>query len=481
MAGARVQAVSNSSTNSNSLAVTFAAAGAGNLLVAAVCVSEVLTPFDHDINTPAGWTAISLADINNTTKVRGRMFFMVAAGGETSVTFTQGLSLTTDMAAYVMEFSGTATTSPEDQAAETTGTTSPSVTGTMGSPVAGAIGVGYIAIVNTNTLNTPAGGYTLEGTVVSGNATAAQAVKLAMLYDVSSPSTASGVNQGGTARPYVGQIVSFKPSAGTTFNQTLAVTSTMTAAMVRSPGKILAVAATFTAAMVRKTNKALAVAATFTAALLKSVGKNLTVSGTWTAALTTSKAVGQALAVGVTFTASMIRRTGKGLAATGVWAVALVKRAGKTLAVAGTWTVTVVRQTAKALAVAVTLTAAMLRSTGKALAVGVTFTAAMLRRAGKTLAASGSWTVGMTKRVGKILAAAGSWVANLVAASTVKPIQTLVALFDRMWTAVFLRDRQLTQVTDVAQTSVGVSERAMTTVYLSDRAVQPNTATDEEV
>lgn len=208
MAIARVQAASNNSTGTGTVAVTIAAAGAGNLLVGAASVNEVAG--DKDINTPAGWTPINLADINATTKVRGRMFYKVAAGGETSATFASA-SGTSDMAAWIIEFSGTATSSVEDTAKqnENTGAVSPATTGAIGTPAAGAVGVAFIAIVNNNNLTTPTNGYTLEGTAVSLNATAANTTRIALLYHLTPGATDTGLTQSGTARSFVGQIATF--------------------------------------------------------------------------------------------------------------------------------------------------------------------------------------------------------------------------------------------------------------------------------
>lgn len=479
MAVARVQAVGNTSTGTGTVTVTITAATAGNLLVGVGVVNEVAGG-DKDINTPTGFTAITPADINATTKLRGRMWYKVAAGGETAIAFTSA-SGTSDMAAYVIELSGTAASSPEDQTNEATGSTSPTTTGSI-TPAAGAVGVAFTAINNNNNLTTPQNSYTLETTVLSGNATAAQAIRLGLLYNLSPGAAATGVTQSGTARTYIAQIASFKAAAGTTFNQTLAVSGgTWTAAMVRSPGKVLAVASTMTAAMVKSVNKPLAVAATFTAVLLKSVGKPLAVTGSWVAALV--KRANKPLSVTVTFTAAMVRSAGKVLGVTATYTVAFVRGVGKGLSTGASWGIALVKRVNKTLAVSGTWTAAMsgIKAVQQALNVTVTFTASMVRRTNKTLAAAGTWTAAMTKRVGKTLAASGSWVANLIAISTVKPIQALVALFDRMWTAVFLRDRQTAQITDMAQTQTTVSHRAMTTVQLSDRAVQPNTATNEEV
>jgi hypothetical protein len=362
---ARVQAASNNSTGTGTVAVTIAAATAGNLLVGCASVNEVAG--DKDINTPTGFTAITPADINSTTKVRGRMWYKVAAGGETSVTFASA-SGTSDMAAWVIEFSGTAAASPEDQTNENTGSTSPATTGALATPVAGAVGVAFIAIVNNNTL---------EGTAVSGNATAANTTRIALLYNLAPGATNTGLTQSGTARPYVGQIASFKPASGTTFNQTLAVTSTMTAAMTRQTGKVLALGATMTAAIVRKTNKVLAVASTFTAAIVKRANKSLAVTTTFTAAVVRS--AGKNLAVVATFTAAMTRTVGKTLAVGTAWAVSMVRRTNKTLAATGTWTV------------AISAGKAFLRT----LAVTVTFGVSVGRTIGKKLAAVGSWVAGL--------------------------------------------------------------------------------------
>lgn len=216
MAIARVQAASNNSTGTGTVSVTISAATANNLLVGVASVNE--TAADKDINTPAGWTAVSLADINATTKVRGRMFFKVAAGGETSAAFASA-SGTSDMAAWIIEFSGTATASPEDLANENTGTTSPSTTGAIGSPTAGAVGVAFVAINNDNNLTTPTNSYTLEGTAASTNATATARTRIGLLYNLSPGATDTGLTQGGTARSFVGQLVTFKPAGGGTAHQ----------------------------------------------------------------------------------------------------------------------------------------------------------------------------------------------------------------------------------------------------------------------
>lgn len=210
---ARVQAASNNSTGTGTVAVAISSAGAGNLLVAVGSVNEV-SGGDVDINTPSGFTPVSIADTNNTTKVRGRMFYKVAAGGETSVTFTAA-SGTPDIVGYVIEWGGI-TSATEDLAVESTGSTSPAVTATLGTPAAGAIAFALIAINNDNNLSTPTNSYTLEGTVASTNATAGNRTRLGLLYNASPGATNTQLTQGGTARSYVTQLVTFVGSASTT-------------------------------------------------------------------------------------------------------------------------------------------------------------------------------------------------------------------------------------------------------------------------
>lgn len=206
------------STGTGSVAPTCSAATAGNILVAKVAWNESVT--NTDVNTPSGWTAMGQADIDNASNVRGRMFKKVAAGGETGVTITS-VSGTPDMAAYIEEWSALDSAGAEDTMRnELSGSTAPPGTGAIASPGAGDIATGFIAIKNNNSLNTPTNSYTLVGTVVSGNATAANQVRLASVYNLSPGATDVQLTEGGTARPFVGQVYTMKPAAGLTLSVT---------------------------------------------------------------------------------------------------------------------------------------------------------------------------------------------------------------------------------------------------------------------
>lgn len=203
-----IQAASGSSTGTGSVTATLATPAVKNdLLVALVATNEVLG--DSGFVTPAGYASAAPSDINNTIKLRGQIFYKLAAGGETGLTVALA-SGTGDMGLWLPELTGLATSSPEDVSAENSGSTSPATTGAISQPTRGSIAVGLVAIVNNNTLSGPTNGYTLRGTVVSGNATAANKVRLAFLYNLAPGATDTGLTQGGTARAFVGQLVAFK-------------------------------------------------------------------------------------------------------------------------------------------------------------------------------------------------------------------------------------------------------------------------------
>lgn len=101
---ARIQHATGSAVSTNPITATFSAAVAGNLLVAAV-VYRYLSY--SDLTATAGWTRAiyaenDVANGGNTPVVV--VFYKMAAGGETSVTFTEGASSTGNFLWVVNEY-----------------------------------------------------------------------------------------------------------------------------------------------------------------------------------------------------------------------------------------------------------------------------------------------------------------------------------------------------------------------------------------
>ncbi len=172
---------------------------------------------------------------------------------------------------------------------------------------------------------------------------------------------------------------------GTTFFETIAVASTMTAALGTANiwARTLAVASTMTATLTRIATYArtLAVASTMTAAVGKKISKFLAVASTMTAALTRTATYARTLAVASTMTAELSRAKLllQVLAVTSVMTadLASTKLFIQLLAVTSTMTAGVVKKVSKTLAVASTMTAAVVKKTSKTLAVASTMAAGL--------------------------------------------------------------------------------------------------------
>jgi hypothetical protein len=110
--GDTVQSNSTSGTTVTSLAVTFSAAVAGNLLVAGFS-SNIAQTWGTD---PTGWTLIHQIP-NATGQLAAIWYYKIAAGGETSVTATFDGS-GSNCRGSVAEFEGAFNATPLDVAAE---------------------------------------------------------------------------------------------------------------------------------------------------------------------------------------------------------------------------------------------------------------------------------------------------------------------------------------------------------------------------
>jgi len=113
----------NATTTTPSMTFPFAAT-AGNLLVVFLAIDKSVAT----ISTPTGWTKAQ--EVVSGTGVSGALFYKIAAGGETSISFTIATSRVTNIA--FMEFSGIASSSPLDISAKTDGNAATARTITAG-------------------------------------------------------------------------------------------------------------------------------------------------------------------------------------------------------------------------------------------------------------------------------------------------------------------------------------------------------------
>lgn len=129
MAASRVQQASNTSFDSTTVTVTFSSATAGNLLIGSYGLRGT---FGGTVTASAGWTEIvSVANNGGVSSPDHHVFYKVAAGGETSVTFTDSLASGCNMIGVVDEWSGI-TASPYDVSATSDSALTNSVSASSG-------------------------------------------------------------------------------------------------------------------------------------------------------------------------------------------------------------------------------------------------------------------------------------------------------------------------------------------------------------
>lgn len=201
--------------------------------------------------------------------------------------------------------------------------------------------------------------------------------------------------------------IEVEPAGGSTTNQSLNVTSTTTATIKRSVGKILAKTVTSTATMsrVKQAVKALSVTVTTTRTMLRSVGKVVSVTSTATATMSRALTWAKTLSVTSTTAASMVRSVGKVVSATSTTTASMVRRTGKVIAATATTTASSVRSVGKTIAVTSTSTATLVATKAFQVALSATSatTATMGRQVGKVVAVTSSTTATMVRSIGKVL------------------------------------------------------------------------------
>ncbi|HJW30156.1 MAG TPA: hypothetical protein VJ508_13030 [Saprospiraceae bacterium] len=124
-----------------------------------------------------------------------------------------------------------------------------------------------------------------------------------------------------------------KASTGTTFNQTLAATTTVTAARVSQVNKFMSVTSSNTVVIQKQVSKFLSVSSTVTPAVNKLMFRTLAVSVSTALALLTQRVSLITLSVGTTVAVAMTKVVNKGLSVLSTIAVVLLKLSPKTLAV----------------------------------------------------------------------------------------------------------------------------------------------------
>lgn len=159
-------------------------------------------------------------------------------------------------------------------------------------------------------------------------------------------------------------------ASGTTFNQTVAPTATLSVTAVRSTGKIVAPTVGTTASAVRSVGKTVQVTTTGTVTVPRTIGKTVAATVAGTVALVASYTKNVTINAVATLTAALTssKAYGRTIAATLGLTPTLSRTVGKSVATTVTGTPTIVRGMAKALAFTATLTGSALRQTTKTVA-----------------------------------------------------------------------------------------------------------------
>lgn len=285
----------------------------------------------------------------------------------------------------------------------------------------GCLLAGVLMFPGSYQSNTPGTGWTITDT----DDTTAQ-IAVEHISQITAAAKAATWTLGAAGQDTIAYIVAIKPpSGGTLFTQTLAVTSTFTAALVANAiyVRVLTVTSTFTAALagLKIYGRVLSVTSTFTPSVvpLKSFFRTLAVAGTFSPGVGILKNFFRTLAVTSVFAPVLVfgRAFSRTLAVTSTLASTLtpVMIWARTLAVSSTFTPTVQKFVAKILSVGSAFAPALVRLFFKTLAVGSTFTPTLVfgRFFPRTLAVNSVTTVTLTKLPGKVLSVSNSWAVNL--------------------------------------------------------------------
>ncbi len=161
-----MQCVTGFNNSGNSITVTWnRATTAGNLLVVfAVAAKAYLT-------YPAGWNASGIESISNLTSEDN--LWRYDAPSETTVTFANAGGTSGGVAWVACEFSGVLTSSAEDKAVVSTGTSNPMTTGSTGTLAqANELVTACLYVAKDDrTFSSPTNGFTIAGQATTNGAT----------------------------------------------------------------------------------------------------------------------------------------------------------------------------------------------------------------------------------------------------------------------------------------------------------------------
>lgn len=389
-------AVALSGTNvdgSNVFSTAGLGAGAGDWLVISYHAFASGAP-----SAPAGWSTAGsgVVDLGGASTGYVAIFYLLLTGSPAaSYTVTRGGSNFYD-GGRIWRVAGADTAGPHDSGTALGSSGTMATGAVVDSPTGGAL----IMAGTTEgvSMSTPSG-TTQRYEIDAGDAEGWE--QLGALTGANKTSTLGSSNEWGVAW------ITFAPAGGSTTNQSLNVTSTTTATIKRSVGKILAKTVTSTATMSRAKQavKALAVTVTTTRTMLRSVGKVVSVTGTTTATMTRSLTWAKALSATSTTTTSMVRTVGKFVAATSTTTASMMRQTGKVVAASATTTASSVRSVGKTIAFTSSSTATLVATKAFQVALSVTSatTATMGRQVSKVVAVTSSTTASIVRSVGKVL------------------------------------------------------------------------------
>lgn len=401
-------AVALSGTNvdgSNVFSTAGLGAGAGDWLV----ISYHAFAGSGAPSAPAGWSTAGsgVVDLGGASTGYVAIFYLLLTGSPAaSYTVTRGGSNFYD-GGRIWRVAGADTAGPHDSGTALGSSGTMATGAVVDSPTGGAL----IMAGTTEgvSMSTPSG-TTQRYEIDAGDAEGWE--QLGALTGANKTSTLGSSNEWGVAW------ITFAPAGGgSTTNQSLNVTSTTTATIRRTVGKIFAKTVTSTAAMSRAKQavKALAVTVTTTRTMLRSVGKVVSVTSTATATMTRALTWAKALSATSTTTASMVRTAGKFLAVTSSTSASMVRQTGKVVAASATTTASSVRSVGKTIAFTSSSTATLVATKAFQVALSVTSatTATMGRQVSKVVAVTSSPTASIVRSVGKVLSVTSSTTATV--------------------------------------------------------------------
>lgn len=405
-------ATSSNSTNTASSTVTLpASVAAGDLIIAVIAGDSGAAAFTW----PSPWVELDDQADSATAHVAS-IAYLIASGGETSVSVTHTSERTNQIAWRIPAAEWHGTTPPENTTAAKGSSINPlssALTPSWGSAATMWFSICTWDDSTTPTLSTYPTNYS---TAQANNVASSSAARCAGAERTATTATETPGSFALTGtETWIAWTIGVRPPvSGNNYTQNLSGSLSFSGSITKQTGKPLSGALSFSGAFSKFTSRTLTAAANFAGSLAKRTSRLLpSASLSFSGAFSTSRVTLKTLTASLSFSGSLVKQTGKSLTASMSFSGAFNRATSRTLAAAANFSGALTKRTSRSLAAGLSFSGSLAKRTNKTFTAALSFSGSISKRTSRTFTAAANFAGSITKRTARTLTAAANFAGSL--------------------------------------------------------------------